>query len=52
MFYEGLMIGLTAGTLQQYLTHFIYHAKAMFQHYEPPIGITQWMTFIRETRNL
>lgn len=48
----GLAIGLTVGPAQQYLSHFIYHARAMLQHYEPPVGWTQWKTFIRETRNL
>lgn len=24
----------------------------MFKHYEPPTGFTQWMTFLKETRNL
>ncbi len=24
----------------------------MFQHYEPPVGFTQWLTFLKETRNL
>lgn len=49
---SGLFIGLIVGTAQQYLSHFIYHAKAMLQHYEPPIGYNQWTTFIRETKNL
>lgn len=46
------MIGLIVGPAQQYLSHFIYHAKAMLKHYEPPVGYNQWITFIRETRNL
>ncbi len=46
------MIGLTVGPAQQYLTHFIHHAKAMFTYYEPPVGLSQWLTFIKETRNL
>ena len=45
-------IGLLIGPAQQYLSHFIYHAKAMLQHYEPPIGYSQWTTFIKETRGL
>ena len=48
----GLMIGLIVGPAQQYLSHFIYHARAMLQHYEPPVGYNQWATFIRETRHL
>ena len=41
------MIGLVAGTLQQYITHFADHASAMLKHYEPPVGYQQWRTFLR-----
>lgn len=41
------MIGLIAGTMQQYITHFIKHASAMFKNYEPPVNFQQWRTFIR-----
>ncbi len=50
--HAGLITGLIVGPLQQYATHFINHAKAMLQHYEPPVGFTQWATFFRETRSL
>jgi hypothetical protein len=38
--------------MQQYLTHFIFHANAMFKQYQPPIGLPQWLIFIRETLKL
>ena len=38
--------------MQQYLNHFVNHATAMFKHYEPPVGYSQWKTFLRETCNL
>jgi hypothetical protein len=43
----GLMVGLIVGPAQQYLSHFIHHARAVLQHYEPPKGYNQWATFIR-----
>ena len=46
------MVGLIAGTFQEYLTHFIHHARAMFKHYEPPTSWNQWRIFINETINL
>lgn len=38
--------------MQQYINHFIDHARAMLKHYEPPVGFNQWMTFLKETRSL
>lgn len=38
--------------MQQYITHFINHSKAMLKHYEPPVGLNQWATFIKETQGL
>jgi hypothetical protein len=46
------MIGLVAGPVQQYLTHFIHHWRAMFNHYETPTNLKQWYTFITETTKL
>lgn len=38
--------------MQQYLTHFIHHARAMLQHYEPPTNYAEWTSFLKHTRSL
>lgn len=41
------MIGLFAGAIQQYISHFATNAKLMLKYYEPPTNITEAKVFLQ-----
>jgi putative Mg2+ transporter-C (MgtC) family protein len=43
----GVMIGLFACSVQQYLSHFVSNAKLMLRHYEPPTNFNEAKIFVQ-----
>ena len=41
------MIGLFAGAIQQYISHFASNVKLMLKHYEPPTNFTEAKIFLQ-----